>query len=725
MKQSHQHRFLFFLFLLGLVFNTQPNKGQSKESLSSIHGIVREAGSKEALAGVHVFLQNNPFQGTITGKDGVFSLQIKKEKLIDNTLIISYIGYREKKIVVKNALPGDTLEISLEVRAKMMEEAVIRAERIIAEEFTIQEIKQLDVYLNPMAKADPLLAVNAMPSSTTIEENANISLRGSRPAETGIFLNQVPVYDAVRFARLNGMGTMSIFNTSIMERMQVFPGNPPLEFGSATSGLVSIQTGNNPPQQPAYTLSASLANLGGKIEQKAGDQTGIAAFANYQPSEGLIGINQDAFHNLDHFNSGDLGIHVTNKINTNSYFKVFNYSNTEAYAYNLAMPSYQGTLNHQKKRNFSIANYVNHHKNGKININGKANFSDQQFDHGNTNLSIYKQDYYLAVNYQRFINQLSIKSGISFNHRIHHFTGSVPVYQYALAPEHPSVAFDKKIQLLLPEAFVYFKYKITDNWISGLGLRQKFPTKQLKEYTSYQGNLTYKPGDHSFTLAAGKYNKYKMPDAENRQIKLYQSQQLSLDYTFDQPHLKLNAALFTKTIQSDKTKTAIKGAEAYIKTNLFTEHLQSQLAYTYIHGQQQTGQISYPYKYDMDYYIRASLKYQFAQSTDISLIMLHREGNYYQPVQTSNYHERLDVYQPVYTPRDEKKRLPDYNKIDLSISKLWPVSNSFTLITFLNVSNLLNKKNPRSMSYNHDYSDSFYEYFSFRTAYFGVEINFM
>jgi len=44
----------------------------------------------------------------------------------------------------------------------------------------------VEIYLNPSSKADPLLAVNSLPSATTLDESANISFRGRSPAETGI-----------------------------------------------------------------------------------------------------------------------------------------------------------------------------------------------------------------------------------------------------------------------------------------------------------------------------------------------------------------------------------------------------------------------------------------------------------------------------------------------------------------------------------------------------------
>jgi hypothetical protein len=51
----------------------------------------------------------------------------------------------------------------------------VRAPKITYGELASTKINQLDVYLNPAAKADPLLAVNSLPAATNPDETANVS----------------------------------------------------------------------------------------------------------------------------------------------------------------------------------------------------------------------------------------------------------------------------------------------------------------------------------------------------------------------------------------------------------------------------------------------------------------------------------------------------------------------------------------------------------------------
>lgn len=203
---------------------------------NQISGKVVDANLNEGLLGAHVYFLKNWRAGTITTVDGSFNLQIDPS-YPDDSLIVSFIGFKEQLVPI-----SDNLTIALQAIEIDVGEVIVNAKPLISEEFQYVEIKKLDIYTNPAAKADPILAVNSLPSSTTTDESANISLRGSSPIETGTFLNNVPIYDAVRYSQLNGIGTFSIFNTSIIKDLVVFPGNPPLEFGNTTAGVISLST---------------------------------------------------------------------------------------------------------------------------------------------------------------------------------------------------------------------------------------------------------------------------------------------------------------------------------------------------------------------------------------------------------------------------------------------------------------------------------------------------
>ncbi len=101
-------------------------------------------------------------------------------------------------------------------------------------------------------------AITLMPASTTTDETANPSLRGSSPDRSRITLNGVPVYSPVRSSNLSNQGKFSLFNTEIIDKQYVYASNPPLTYGNSSAGLVEIQTLRRLPQnQQQFSLSLS------------------------------------------------------------------------------------------------------------------------------------------------------------------------------------------------------------------------------------------------------------------------------------------------------------------------------------------------------------------------------------------------------------------------------------------------------------------------------------
>jgi len=142
-----------------------------------INGKVIDASSGQVLPFANVFLKENVTTGTVTGQNGEFTLTVNQSSLTD-TLIFSFVGYEDQLFPVSNTLNG-FITVYLKPNVQLIEETVVKAKRVISEEFTIEKIEQMDIYMNPLSKADPLLAVNGMASSTTLDESASISLRGA------------------------------------------------------------------------------------------------------------------------------------------------------------------------------------------------------------------------------------------------------------------------------------------------------------------------------------------------------------------------------------------------------------------------------------------------------------------------------------------------------------------------------------------------------------------
>ena len=103
-------------------------------------------------------------------------------------------------------------------------------------------------------------------------------------------------------------------------------------------------------------------------------------------------------------------------------------------------------------------------------------------------------------------------------------------------------------------------------------------------------------------------------------------------------------------------------------------------------------------------------------------MFLFRQGSYYYPVTATTFRDDLQVYEPI-TARDPA-RLPSYNTIDVSVSKIFPLTPRSSAVAFASCGNIFNMKNVRDYTYNYDYSTREAYLFSLRTFYLGLIINF-
>ncbi|MEQ8361476.1 MAG: carboxypeptidase-like regulatory domain-containing protein [Cyclobacteriaceae bacterium] len=682
-------------------------------SAQNITGLVID-GSGEALPGANVFHKHNPSIGTTTDPDGKFTLLANK----GDTLLVRFIGFKESQLVISTPT---NYSIRLEADKKQMEEVVVKAERLIAEEFTQKKIKKLEIYTNPSAKADPILAVSSSPSATTTDESANISLRGSSPAETGIFLNNVPINDAVRYSQLNGIGTFSIFNTALIKEVLVFPGNPPLEFGNTTSGLIALQTDEVIPKKPVNTVSLTLASMGLYTQRPIGKKSSLTAFSNYQPSTFIKAINKSALEQLKKFNSIDLGIHYYLRPNEKSVIKVFNYTLRESYQFQYQQPTVSGIFNQKKVRNFTVANYRYRLKKGELSFNNGLSFSNSRYNFSTIDLKLEMKDFFTSINYQHFMTNAEIKGGISYDYKKSDFNGTFPQYDYAVGEAYPTLSTTGKQHVALPETYIYGKYFLTPQIIVGGGLRQSIPIENQSGFLSKQFNIKYQPvPELNVILATGTYNKYQLPQGTETDPFIISSLQHSFDLAYNTKKLEASFSLFHKQAEQRGVSTKVNGLEVYGKYTV-NRNVKAQLSLTSLDASLKENDSPSFSPFDIGYFIRGNVEYKFLGTWTITTVFLFREGSYYTPVISALLDESLNVYQPTF---GRPNRLPNYNAIDLSISKLLLIKKKYASVAFVGLGNLIDFTNVRDYSYNFDYSNPTANLFSRRTVYFGLVVNF-
>lgn len=685
---------------------------QAQQPCVLLKGTVIDRATGSPLPGANVTVKNMPGLGTSTNVSGQFEWRPSP----GDTIVISFIGYVSQQVTSSDCV----VTIRLEESPGDLSEVVIKSERLIAEEFTVKKIRKLDIYTNPSAKADPILAVNSTPSATTLDESANISLRGSTPAETGIFLNNVPINDAVRYSQLNGIGTFSIFNTALVSQVLVYPGNPPLEFGSTTSGLIALQTDEVIPEKPVRTLSLTLASMGLYYQGKLNRRSSITVFTNYQPSVLIRALNPESLQRVKNFNSIDIGVHYLLRLNDNTLVKVFTYGIRESYQYAVTQPTFSGDFHQHKYRNYTIANLRHRLPKGEITVNTALSFSQASYTMSTLDADIANRDFFASFNYQRFGKVMDVKAGLSYDTRQSHYKGQYPVYPYAMGEQYPVDSSESDVATKTPEGYIYMKWFATPRITIGTGLRNNLPLSGHNAFTSGQVNVNYKPNKSwSIIVAAGRYNKYQLPQGESNDPFHIMADQYSLDVSRTGKRTEYTLALFHKKSNYLITTSEVSGVELFLN-HRFNAHFRGQLSFTGLDANLSQSGVPMSSPYDIGYFVRGNLEYKFADTWTVTTVFLFRQGSYYVPVASATYDPAMDVFVPAYGP---PLRLPAYNIVDLSLSKVLPIGES-SAVVFAGIGNILNFRNVRGYSYNKDYSATTDDLFSLRTVYVGFIINF-
>lgn len=687
------------------------------QSCKKINGRVLDVSTQESLPGAHVRLRGQWPSGVTTDSTGQFTLTASA----GDTLVISFVGFMEQELIVPATC---AITVALREYVQLTDEIVIRAERLIAEEFRVMKADKLQIYTNPSAKADPLLAVNSMPSATTLDESANISLRGSTSQETGIFLNNVPIYDGVRYGQLNGIGTFSIFNTALINNVQVFAGNPPLEYGNTSSGLIALQTDNNIPKRVATQVSVTLANAGISTQLPIRKKSLLSTFSNYQFSGLIRGLNAEALERIKRFGSRDFGLYYFNQLTETSSLRIFNYNLRENFLYDFRHPSFTGDLNADKKRNFTTASFQKRFGAGELSINQGVSFSRSTFAYSLTDIAIASRDLYTSLNYFRSGKKWDVKFGVSHDNRWQAFNGTLPEFDFAVAPTHPFLTIHSNTRIALTEGYVYTKYRLSEKLVMGAGARKNIQTPKDNDYFSWQGNLKWQITERfSWLLGAGRYHRTDFLRANEGPTVFFQTDQISFDGLYQSRKWEWTLSAFAKRTTLTHQKRETSGIEGFVKYQW--GHWLAQVSVSSMQSTiEESSGLTYASPFDLSYFGRANFQYKFGSNWTVSLFSLFRQGSFYQPVAGAQFNQQWQVYEPTIEPISMQERLPNYFNMSMNVSKLFTIGDRIGLVTFASVDNVTNHVNVRTYEYTFDYQSKKVERFTQRTIFFGCMINF-
>ena len=231
-------------------------------SQNEISGVVTDRKAQPIL-GANVYLEGT-YDGTTTNKNGEFSFTSTATG--NQTLVVSYLSYLDFRLTTEVS-ELKNINITLREDVNTLDAVVLTAGLFEAgEESRVTALKPLDVVTTASALGDFLGALQTLPGTSTNAEDGRLFVRGGSADETQIFIDGIRVF-APFTPTANNIPTRGRFSPFLFKGISFSTGGYSAEFGQALSGVLQLNTIDEPDQEKT-DISLMTVGLGVGNTQK-------------------------------------------------------------------------------------------------------------------------------------------------------------------------------------------------------------------------------------------------------------------------------------------------------------------------------------------------------------------------------------------------------------------------------------------------------------------------
>lgn len=236
---------------------TQSLQGQN----GSIEGIVTDAQTGDHLVGANIIILHTQL-GTAAGEDGFFIINnIPAGACLVEVSMIGYESVQRPVSITAGERVYETFMLTETVLSSPG--VVVTAERLIEKTaVSSQAIPGHNLERTQGVMEDPMRSLIAMPGIAIAEEFGTwLCVRGGSPNENLWLLDWVPVYWPFHFG-----GMKSVFNSEMIESIELYTGGFPPKFGDKLSSVINITTKEGSREKFGGKANISLINALGLLE---------------------------------------------------------------------------------------------------------------------------------------------------------------------------------------------------------------------------------------------------------------------------------------------------------------------------------------------------------------------------------------------------------------------------------------------------------------------------
>jgi hypothetical protein len=204
----------------------------------SVSGVIKDEETGETLPNATVYI-TGALAGTTTNTDGYFTLvRIPSDT---SSINISYLGYIQQKIYLKDIKDLSKVFVSLRSDRKVLKEVVVTDRYESPLEVTDEVSKSAFdpkalTSLPSLGEHDIFRTMQLLPGiGGTNESSSGLTIRGSVPSQNLVQLDGFTIYHLDHF-----FGVFSAINADYIKDVQIFKGGFDAKYGGRVSGVVDI-----------------------------------------------------------------------------------------------------------------------------------------------------------------------------------------------------------------------------------------------------------------------------------------------------------------------------------------------------------------------------------------------------------------------------------------------------------------------------------------------------
>jgi len=242
---------------------------------SQLTGHVKDDLGAEVI-GANVFVKGT-YDGTSTDVDGNFTFSTSASG--DQTLVITYIGFKDYETEVTLENKPLELLIKLQPTAANLKEIIITAGAFEAsDEKKGVVLSSLDIVTTAGAAADIAGALNTLPGTQRVGETGQLFVRGGAASETATFIDGLKVQNPYG-ATVPDVPSRGRFSPFLFKGTLFSTGGYSAEFGQALSSALIL---NSVDLATETTTGINLMSIGGGLAHThAWEKSSLSVDANY------------------------------------------------------------------------------------------------------------------------------------------------------------------------------------------------------------------------------------------------------------------------------------------------------------------------------------------------------------------------------------------------------------------------------------------------------------